>query len=1201
MSQSSRWKSQGGMNRRPTNNIVTNNNSHSNILNARTFGTEYTTIDKVADLRDVETASIYRFDDDKINFANVISYYPFNDLSYNTPLPSETTNNDISNQSLAGNLSTPKPFPLEFQDPSISGTFYKPKVAYNDLISQNVIQLDPSSQVLATDLSFNTKNAYDTSGSTISAALTMSCFVYIPDSDVSTTAGQSKQFCLFAMDDLNQTALQNFSSNGGIPDGSDNLLYLWYPNKNGKAQLLYGYKSQNAAQSWSYINTESTQYIPADKWTQVVLVLAGLSIYVIVDGTVVISSSGSQIQGASYVPDQPFNINLGPYYYDSVNAVPANLTTTNTATPLLSDCKIANWAVDQQLAAAVASPGGYGHQYSVTSKPNKEGLLYYLLSKDLISFSTPTLFRSDLNLGGNLQSYGTNNFYGQSNFYTKTYFADGFITDGSSTIVYDSDVGNLNIYSSTPITTGRNASLFITNSSETGTPTPHDFMASMLVFNDNIDIYSHVNKGDLPTYVDKLQFSISGENVSVGHGFGDSSFNVFGDSTLSGLLDANGGINTPLINSISINVFDKLDVSGVDISNNLTVDGKVDISNNLTVDGKIDMSKGVALNGQYGTTTLPIGASSPSNINNTQQLIHFITDPTENPSNDWAMFSSETKEASGSDRGIFVLTVGDNSDSQNDKFIIRGNNINGNSTWSNKDLAYFSSQNGVVLTNTTIYGQLDVSGTGINFTNGYIGISQDTTTGPIRIGNAAGETTQGNYSVAIGNNAGKTTQGQSSVAIGNDAANSGQGQFSVAIGIAVGYSGQGQFSNAIGYQAGKSNQGESSVAIGSAAGNQNQGDSSVAMGNRAGQTDQSNNSVAIGNQAGETTQGPFSVAIGQNAGNNTQGQYSVAIGQNAGRISQLSNGVAIGYGAGYTGQKMGSVAIGQNAGYTTQGGNSVAMGNGACEQGQGSGSVAIGESACNAGQGSESVAIGYNTVCTHNYSVALGKQATTTASNQIVLGTATETVKIPGQLDVVGDISSANITIYNTGSDAAQQPTLILHPASSSAIGYLACTSNRLTLQTDSGGSSPNNTLNLNNGNVGIGTLTPITTLEVVGDISASSINTSSFGGNPTFSGTVTAASFNATSDIRLKENITNLDNSLDKICNIRGVNYNWKNDETKTKTAGVIAQEVLEQIPEAVNDNDSEKLSVNYNSIIAHLIESVKELKREIDELKAK
>jgi hypothetical protein len=101
--------------------------------------------------------------------------------------------------------------------------------------------------------------------------------------------------------------------------------------------------------------------------------------------------------------------------------------------------------------------------------------------------------------------------------------------------------------------------------------------------------------------------------------------------------------------------------------------------------------------------------------------------------------------------------------------------------------------------------------------------------------------------------------------------------------------------------------------------------------------------------------------------------------------------------------------------------------------------------------------------------------------------------------------------------------------------------------------------------------------------------------------GIVTATSFIPVSDVRLKENITNLDNSLDKICNIRGVNYNWKNDETNTKTAGVIAQEVLEQIPEAVIDSDSEKLSVNYNSIIAYLIESVKELKREIDELKAK
>ena len=78
------------------------------------------------------------------------------------------------------------------------------------------------------------------------------------------------------------------------------------------------------------------------------------------------------------------------------------------------------------------------------------------------------------------------------------------------------------------------------------------------------------------------------------------------------------------------------------------------------------------------------------------------------------------------------------------------------------------------------------------------------------------------------------------------------------------------------------------------------------------------------------------------------------------------------------------------------------------------------------------------------------------------------------------------------------------------------------------------------------------------------------------------------------KENITILKNSLDKICNIRGVKYNWKNDEDKKITAGVIAQEVLEKIPEDISHSNKDKLSVNYNAIIAYLIESIKELTRE-------
>ena len=105
--------------------------------------------------------------------------------------------------------------------------------------------------------------------------------------------------------------------------------------------------------------------------------------------------------------------------------------------------------------------------------------------------------------------------------------------------------------------------------------------------------------------------------------------------------------------------------------------------------------------------------------------------------------------------------------------------------------------------------------------------------------------------------------------------------------------------------------------------------------------------------------------------------------------------------------------------------------------------------------------------------------------------------------------------------------------------------------------------------------------------------------GELSVSGDVEGQSFNATSDARYKDNICDLENSLEKICSIRGVNYNWVSDENEIKHGGVIAQEISEQIPEAVNTCNPEKLSVDYNAIIGHLIESVKTLKMEIEMLK--
>ena len=99
--------------------------------------------------------------------------------------------------------------------------------------------------------------------------------------------------------------------------------------------------------------------------------------------------------------------------------------------------------------------------------------------------------------------------------------------------------------------------------------------------------------------------------------------------------------------------------------------------------------------------------------------------------------------------------------------------------------------------------------------------------------------------------------------------------------------------------------------------------------------------------------------------------------------------------------------------------------------------------------------------------------------------------------------------------------------------------------------------------------------------------------------GNVEATSYTATSDARHKENICDLDQALEKICSIRGVNFNFKDDDENNKHAGILAQEVHEIIPEAIYKKDDDKWAANYNTFIGYLIESVKTLKSEIDEYK--
>lgn len=152
---------------------------------------------------------------------------------------------------------------------------------------------------------------------------------------------------------------------------------------------------------------------------------------------------------------------------------------------------------------------------------------------------------------------------------------------------------------------------------------------------------------------------------------------------------------------------------------------------------------------------------------------------------------------------------------------------------------------------------------------------------------------------------------------------------------------------------------------------------------------------------------------------------------------------------------------------------------------------------------------------------------------------------------------------------------------------------------------------------VGIGTTNATSKLHVIGNVSATAYygdgsNLTGFAGsgsqtlNTTLGlgntsnlgmsvGVVTATDFNSASDINLKENIKTIENSLNTIEQLRGVTFNWK--ENQKPSLGVIAQELQEILPELVNDGNIK--SVNYNGIIGVLIEAVKELKKEVEELK--
>jgi len=99
--------------------------------------------------------------------------------------------------------------------------------------------------------------------------------------------------------------------------------------------------------------------------------------------------------------------------------------------------------------------------------------------------------------------------------------------------------------------------------------------------------------------------------------------------------------------------------------------------------------------------------------------------------------------------------------------------------------------------------------------------------------------------------------------------------------------------------------------------------------------------------------------------------------------------------------------------------------------------------------------------------------------------------------------------------------------------------------------------------------------------------------------GIVSSTGFNSTSSIRFKDNVQDLDleSVKGKFKQLRGVSFTWKNGR---EDIGMIAEEVYEVFPEFVGkDNDGNITGLDYARVVSILIEVVKDLQNQIDELK--
>jgi len=209
------------------------------------------------------------------------------------------------------------------------------------------------------------------------------------------------------------------------------------------------------------------------------------------------------------------------------------------------------------------------------------------------------------------------------------------------------------------------------------------------------------------------------------------------------------------------------------------------------------------------------------------------------------------------------------------------------------------------------------------------------------------------------------------------------------------------------------------------------------------------------------------------------------------------------------------------------------------------------------------------------------------SAGNVGIGTTSPNALTNG-LEIYRNGSTANLML-NRGSNAnyAYSGYLPAGALSASNVHWgsgLFANSNNYEIWTYDGTSNVERFVIKNDGNVGIGTTGPTQKLQVgaSGDGSVALAN-----------------AWNTFSDIRLKRDLTKIQDALKKLEKLNGYYYFWKNGEDQSRQVGVVALEVEKVLPELVKTGEDGIKTVDYPKLTALLIEVAKEQARDAAQIK--